>query len=169
MPIRSTSSKPSEMSSEMSKKSPLLFEMAKGDSDDHAGTTTTAAHDIHEQSPPTKPESWWSPSPCELAKERLPADVAREGEEYVPVHSWLPDWVTALAAGEPLPCMGAHWFGALAGSAESRNTARDGGAVTWSTPPAHLLRAQLSSPALAASMREMSIHSSQSVEEAATA
>ena len=65
--------------------------------------------------------------------------------------------------------MGAHWFGALAGSAESRITARDGGVVTWTTPPVHLLRAQLSSPTLAASMKEMSMHSSHSVEEAATA
>ena len=42
--------------------------------DDHLGTTT-AAHDAHEQSPlakPDSPESWWSPSPCELANERFP-------------------------------------------------------------------------------------------------
>ena len=65
--------------------------------------------------------------------------------------------------------MGAHWFGALAGSAESRITARTGGVVTWTKPPAHLLSAQLSSPALAAGKREMSMHSSQNVEEAATA
>ena len=76
--------------------------------------------------------------------------------------------VAALAAEEPLSCMGAHWFGALAGSAE-RITARDGGVVTWTKPPVHLLRAQSSSPALAASTREMSMHSTQSVEEAATA
>ena len=65
--------------------------------------------------------------------------------------------------------MGAHWFGALAGSAESRITARNAGVVAWSTPPAHLLRAQSSSPTLVASMREMSMHSSRSVEQAATA
>jgi hypothetical protein len=65
--------------------------------------------------------------------------------------------------------MGAHRFGAVAGSADSPITARNGGVVLWSKPPAHLLRAQLSSPAPAAGMRELSMHSVQSVEEAVTA
>ena len=62
------------------------------------------------------------------------------------------------------PFEGATESGAPGGSGESPITACDGGEVMRSKPPAHLLRAQLSTPAPMPGTREkMSMHTSQSV------